>query len=174
MRLKRMAEAPPPAAKSRLQALWKSWATRTLIVGAIGAGIDIVVTNLLVLHFHFGWRIAAMTGLVIGATVNFILNRYFAFREHTTDFVSPLVRFAAMTVVQSLIHGQIVVMVGVALADVTWPTEMFHWEGAQLEGAKLTFAKVLADILVFTVLNMVLLRYVIFPRKKDSAPKDAA
>ncbi len=163
-----MAEAAtiPP---SRLSRFFKSWKTRSLMIGAIGAGVDIAITNVLVLHFHFGWRIGAMTGLVVGGAVNFIMNRFLAFHEHTTDFVSPMVRFAAVTAVQSVIHGQIVVMLRAALTHVTWPSEMFHWEGAMLEGAKLTFAKVVADILVFSVLHLVMLRYVIFPKKKTAA-----
>ncbi|MBX7115967.1 MAG: GtrA family protein [Myxococcaceae bacterium] len=163
-----MAEAAtiPP---SRLSRFFQSWATRSLIIGAVGAGVDIAVTNVLVLHFHFSWRMGAMTGLAIGGAVNFILNRFLAFHEHTTDFVSPMVRFAALTAVQSVIHGQVVVMIRSAITDVTWPSEVFHWQGAMLEGAKLTFAKVVADILVFSLLHLVMLRYVIFPKKKTVA-----
>lgn len=176
-----MAEAPQPA-QSKLQALWKSWATRSLIIGAIGAGIDIVITNIVVyaLTNHVvdqdaRWRIGAMTGLVIGVSINFLLNRHFTFREHATDFVSSMLRFAVMTVAQSLVHGQIVVMIGNALRDVTGPTPFLALEGVKLEMAKLTFAKVVADILVFTVLHTVMLRYLIFPKKKVvSEQKDSA
>lgn len=159
------AEASIPVVKSRLQRFWKSWATRSLIIGAVGAGIDIIITNLLVLHLDFSWRWGAMTGLIVGASVNFLLNRYIAFREHAA-FVSPLVRFAVMTAVQSLIHGQVVVMIGALMRDVVWPLHRWGIEATALESMKLTFAKMVADVLVFTVLQLVILRYVIFPRKK--------
>ena len=85
-----------------------------------------------------------MTGLTVGSTLAFLLNRRYAF--HANELGAPAVKWVLVCIMEIIVHGQIVV--------------------ALREGAHLPYplAKVSADLIVFTAPHLLLLRYVVFPR----------
>jgi putative flippase GtrA len=136
------------------QSWWKRltgwWATRSLAIGAGATVVDVTIGTLLVSVAHLSTRPSAMLALAVGTTLNFLAHRYFAFREHNPKLASPAMRWLLMTVVQTLVHGQLVVM----LRD--W------W------GVPFVLAKMAADIVVFSAAQLLLVRYVVFPKKDDN------
>jgi putative flippase GtrA len=132
--------------------LWKSWATRSLAIGLVATGLDIALGTSLLVLAHVPTRWAAMIGSTLGATFTFLANRYFAFRERTSKGLGKeALRFVLVTAVSSLAHGQLVV----------WLRDHF--------GVPFVPAKMAADLVVFTLIQLVLLRYVVFTKKKKAA-----
>jgi putative flippase GtrA len=140
--------AEPSTLKKLLHKARNWWAAKSLAIGAGATVIDVAIGTALVTWAGFGTRAAAMTGLAVGTTANFLAHRYIAFREKNAKLASPALRWAAMTVVQTLVHGQVVVM----LRD--W------W------GVPFVASKVVADVMVFSVAQLVMVRYLIFPKGK--------
>ncbi len=153
-----------------LRKVIRSWATKSLIVGAAATAIDLVVgVGLLVfLEAHadfsppllgfFGTptRLAAMMGTVVGSTFNFFANRYFSFAEPNPQLAAPALRFALVTLLSILAHAQVVVF----LRD--------GW------AVPYVLAKIIADLCVFTAAQPFVLRYVVFPRRKASTASPSA
>lgn len=138
---------PSPAPRSLLRRLWSSWATRSLAVGAVATVVDVALgTTLLALGAPT--RGAAMTGSIVGAAFTFLANRYFAFRDHAPALAAPAVRFVAVTLLSSALHGQVVVM----LRDQA--------------GVPFVVSKLIGDVLIFTFGQLLVLRYIVFPKKK--------
>ncbi len=124
----------------------RGWATRSLAVGAVATAVDVSIGSLLVFVFDWPTALSAMAALAVGSTLNFLGQRRFAFDEHKVAM--PAAKWVAMTAVQTLIHGQLV--------------HVFRdWWGVPYPLAKMG-----SDIVVFGVLQLVLLRYVVFPKKK--------
>ncbi len=150
-------EAPPqpPQAHPRVPAwllrVWNSWATRSLAVGAGATALDLVIGTSLLTFFHMSTRPSAMVGSIVGSTFTYFANRYFAFRDHNPKLASSAVKFIIVTAVSSLIHGQVVV----------WLRDHF--------GVPYVPAKMIADVAVFTFGQLLLLRYVVFPKAKVPA-----
>lgn len=143
-----------PVQRGRLASLlhwaWDHWATRSLAVGALATAIDICFgTSLLLVGLPTRW--AAMSGVVLGGAFTFLANRYFAFREHNPKLASPAVRFIVVTGLASIVHGQVVVW----LRDVL--------------GVPFVIAKMAADLAIFTFGQLLLFRYVVFPKQKEEA-----
>jgi putative flippase GtrA len=142
------------------QTWWKKltgwWATRSLAIGAGATVVDVTIGTLLVSVAHLPTRASAMLALGVGTTLNFLAHRYFAFREHNPKLASPAMRWLLMTVVQTIVHGQLVVM----LRD---------WWGVPFVPAKMA-----ADLVVFSAAQLLLVRYVVFPKKSPEATEVAA
>jgi len=128
--------------------LYRSWATRSLAVGAVATVVDISIGLLCVNALVWSTRASAMVGVAIGATFTFFANRYFAFREHNPKLAKPAVKFVLATAVSMVAHGQLVVV-------------MRDWWAVPFVPAKMV-----ADVLVFSIGQMILLRFVVFPRAK--------
>ncbi|MBL8949663.1 MAG: GtrA family protein [Myxococcaceae bacterium] len=140
--------------KQLLLKVWRGWVTRSLAVGAVATAVDVGIGSLLV--FAFGWPTAgsAMAALAVGSTLNFYGQRRFAFDEKKVAM--PAAKWAAMTGVQLVVHGQLV--------------HVFRdWWGVPYPLAKMG-----GDIIVFGVLQLVLLRYVVFAKAKEPAPTPGA
>ena len=149
-----------------LKKVIQSWATKSLIVGALATGIDLLVggTLLLQLEAHpeffatgvafFGsaTRVAAIAGTLVGTTFNFFANRYFSFAEDKPQLVSPALRFILVTLVSILAHAQVVVMLREGWA------------------VPYVLSKMLADICVFTLAQPFVLRYIVFPKRPTASP----
>jgi putative flippase GtrA len=135
--------APPTSWHAKLGSFW---ATRSLIIGTGSTLFDFGLGTFLATVAHVPTRIAAMTALTLGTTLTFLLNRRFAFRE--PKLAGPAMRFAGVTVCEILVHGQLMVLLrdGHHLPYVT--------------------AKLLSDLMVFTAVHLMLLRYVVFPLKR--------
>ncbi len=137
--------------KKWLLKAYHSWATRSLAVGAIATVLDIAVGLLCVKALVWSTRTGAMLGVAFGATFTFFANRYFAFREHDPRLAKPALKFVVATLASMLVHGQLVVV-------------MRDWFGVPFVPAKMV-----ADIAVFTVGQLLLLRFVVFPKAKAPA-----
>ena len=149
-----MPDAVVDTPKSRLQRLAGWWAARSLAIGAAATFVDVTIGTLLVWVVHLPTRPSAMIALGVGTTLNFIAHRYFAFGEKNAKVADPAVRWIAMTLVQTLVHGQLVVM----LRD---------WWGVPFVPAKMA-----ADLVVFSAAQLLLVRYVVFPKKATSSPSE--
>jgi len=142
------APAPPPGLASALRRLWASWATRSLAVGAVATVLDIALgTGLLALGS--GTRAAAMAGTALGALFGYFANRFFAFKDHDTRANTSALRFVLVATGSTLVHGQLVV----------WLRDVF--------GVPFVVAKMASDMVVFNVGQLLLLRYLVFPRRTD-------
>jgi putative flippase GtrA len=141
-----------PNLKQLLTKIIRSWATRSLAVGAVATAIDVTIGSILVFVFDVGTAVSAMCALAIGSTLNFLGQRRFAFNEQKVAM--PAAKWATMTAVQLVVHGQLV--------------HVFRdWWGVPYPLAKMG-----SDVIVFGVLQLVLLRYVVFPKGKP-APEPA-
>jgi putative flippase GtrA len=144
----------PAGLKGLLLWAWRGWATRSLAMGSLATVVDLTFGGVL-LFFNAPTREAAMVGTTMGAVFTFFSNRYFAFREHDPKLASPAFRFAVVAFLSSVVHGQLVVM----LRD--W------W------GVPYVPAKIAADLVVFSFGQLLLLRYVVFPRTRATVePRD--
>lgn len=134
---------------------WKSWATRSLAMGGIATVLDIVILLVCVRVFWLPNPVGAMIGVTCGAIFTFFANRHFAFRDHHPDLAPQALRFVLATGAAMLIHGGLVWL----LAD--------RW------GVPVVLAKLAADVAVFSVGQLLVLRYIVFPRKRQPAPLPA-
>ncbi|MBK7862093.1 MAG: GtrA family protein [Archangiaceae bacterium] len=133
--------------KQLLHRIATSWATRSLAVGAVATAVDVVIGNLLVFGLHLSTAVAAMIALAVGSTLNFLGQRRFAFNER--KMATPVMRWVLMTALQIPVHGQLV--------------HVFRdWWGVPF-----TFAKMGGDVIVFGVLQLVMLRYLVFPKTPE-------
>ena len=144
-------EPRPGGLKGLLLKAWRSWATRSLAMGSLATVVDLAFGAVL-LSLHSPTRVAAMVGTTAGGVFTFFANRYFAFKEKNPKLASPALRFAVIAALSTVVHGQLVVM----LRD---------WWGVPYVAAKIG-----ADLVVFTFGQLVLLRYVVFPRSAETAP----
>jgi putative flippase GtrA len=97
-----------------------------------------------------------VVGVVVGGTFAFFANRYFAFRDRQPGLAKPAVRFVLATLVAIAVHAW---MVGL-LAD--------------RMGVPVVLAKLAADVAVFSVGQLLVLRYIVFPRAEPPAPAEGA
>jgi putative flippase GtrA len=120
------------------------WAARSLVIGTFVGVIDLSLGSFLALVVHVPTRVAAMTALTVSSTITFLLNRRFAF--HAEDLAGPAVKWVIVCIGEIIVHGQIVTSLRDA-AHLPYP-----------------LAKISADLIIFTVPHLLLLRYVVFPR----------
>ncbi|MGA9519991.1 MAG: GtrA family protein [Myxococcaceae bacterium] len=136
-----------------LKRFLQSWATRSLAVGAVATGIDILVLLACVDIFGLPNPLGAMVGVLVGSTFTFFANRHFAFRDHNPRLAPQAARFAVFTGLGMLAHA--------------WVVYVF----ANRMGVPLVLAKLGADVIVFTVGQMLVLRYFVFPKKQEPQKK---
>lgn len=141
----------PRGPRAFLKRAWASWATRSLAVGAVATAIDVCVLLVCVTWFALSNPIAAMVGVLFGSTFTFFANKYFAFRDHNPAVAPQAAKFVVATGIGMLVHAQ------------------FVYVFADRLGVNVVLAKFGADILVFTFGQMLVMRYVIFPKKKAVA-----
>lgn len=82
--------------------------------GVVVTGIDIAILALLVEH---GVRvaIAAFVGSAVGAAVNFAMNKYLAFRDHSRVTPTQLARFAIVALATALLMAGAMHLVAVEI-----------------------------------------------------------
>ena len=143
--------------------LWSLWAVRSMAVGAVCTGLDLLIAQSIVLAAPDQARAAAMTGTLIGSAVSFFGNRRFAFKASDDNLGESAVRYLIMWTTLWLIHGQVVVLLK--------PGYEVWFEQTLKLSKDLAFAasKLSADVLVFSVVQLLLLRYFVF-RRKTGAP----
>jgi putative flippase GtrA len=139
----------PRPVSNLLRKIYDSWATRSLAVGGVATLIDLAIGNTLLFVGHLSTAVSAMLALAVGSTVNFIGQRRFAFNEKKV--ATPATRWVLMTAAQIPIHGQLV-----HLFRDSW-------------GVPFTFSKMIGDVIVFGILQLVVLRYLVFPKREEPA-----
>ena len=82
--------------------------------GAVGTGLDIAVLVLLVEH-GTSVPVAAFFGAAAGALVNFAINKYVAFRDHSRISAMQLARFGLVTVATAILMAVAMQLVAVDL-----------------------------------------------------------
>ncbi|HEX4622679.1 MAG TPA: GtrA family protein [Myxococcaceae bacterium] len=87
-----------------------------------------------------------MIGVTFGSAFTFFANRHFAFRDHHPDLAPQAMKFILSTCVAIVIHASLIYL----LAD-------------RLR-IPVVIAKFMADIIVFSVGQLLVLRYFVFPR----------
>ena len=114
--------------------------------GAIGTATDVGLLALLVEH---GTRIpvAAFCGAAAGATVNFVINKYFAFRDRTPVTGAQLGRFALVAVATAILMAILMEAVAVRM------------------GVPYLLAKLICAALVFAVWTYPAQRKLVFQRR---------
>jgi putative flippase GtrA len=126
---------------------YDSWATRSLAVGAIATALDVLVLLFCVLRLRWSNPEGAAAGVAVGAAFTFFANRHFAFRDHHPQLVPQAVKFIAATGMAMVVHAG------------------FVWCLADRLGIPVVIAKLVADVAVFSVGQLLILRYVVFPRR---------
>ena len=144
-------QGKPRTAREWVKWAWNSWATRSLAVGGVATVVDVCVL-LVCKHFlHLMTPVCAAIGVLVGSTLTFFLNRHFAFRDHKEPAAPQAVKFALATGVCMLIHAGLVGFLTDRL------------------GVPVVVSKLIADICVFSVGQLLVLRYLVFPKKKHGA-----
>jgi putative flippase GtrA len=129
--------------------LARGWATRSLAVGAVATLVDVCVLLVCVRLFGFPNPLGAAVGVAVGSTVAFFGNRWFAFQDAEKPMAPQVLRFVATISVGIAIHASLVHV----LAD------MFS--------VPVVLAKLIADLAVFGLGQLFLLRYLVFPEAKE-------
>ncbi len=129
------------------------WAPKSLVIGAAASGVDLAIGTFCAVVFQLPTSVCTACGLVVGASLNFLAQRRFAFGDRDTRLGRSGGRWLLVTACQILLHGQLVTLLRDGL------------------GVPYVPAKMAGDLVVFTALQLVLLRYVIFPAR--SAPQTA-
>ncbi len=113
--------------------------------GAVGSALDVTVLVLLVEH---GARVpvAAFSGAAAGAVVNFVVNKYLAFRDHSRITGRQLVRAGLVAVATALLMAVAMQLVAVEL------------------GVPYLIAKLVCAALVFAVWTYPAQRRIVFGR----------
>jgi putative flippase GtrA len=129
--------------------LARGWATRSLAVGAVATLVDVCVLLVCVRLLGFPNPLGAAVGVSVGSTVAFFGNRWFAFTDAEKQMAPQVIRFVATISVGIAIHASLVHV----LAD------MFS--------VPVVLAKLIADLAVFGLGQLFLLRYLVFPEAKE-------
>ncbi len=132
--------------RARAVRMWNWWAARSLAIGAGSVAFDLA-TGLTLLWLGAPTRVAAMSGNAVGSTFTYFANRHFAFRDHAEPVAKSGLKFFLMQAMLAVVHGQVVV----------WLRDG--------QGLPYVLAKLLADVLVVTGPQLLLMRFVIFPKQ---------
>jgi putative flippase GtrA len=126
-----------------------------LAVGAAATLLDICILLICVKVFHLLTWFAAMTGVFFGSTFTFFMNRHFAFRDHNPKLAPQALKFVVATGICMVIHGGLVSF----LRD--------------RQGVPVVLAKLIADICVFSIGQLLVLRYLVFPKARSGRHADS-
>jgi putative flippase GtrA len=130
--------------RALVQRAMASWAARSLQVGALATVLDICVLLVCKKVLKLPTSVGAAIGVAIGSTLAFFLNRWWAFRARDTPVTGQAVKYVISTLIAMSIHAP---LVGI-LAD---------WLDVPV-----VVAKLIADVLVFSVGQLLAMRFLIF------------
>jgi putative flippase GtrA len=139
--------------RALVQRLMKSWAARSLQVGALATVLDVCVLLFCKKVLKLPTPVGAAIGVAIGSTLAFFLNRAWAFRARGTPVTGQAVKFIISTLIAMSIHAP---LVGI-LAD---------WLDVPVVVAKLA-----ADVLVFSIGQLLAMRFLIFRKSMQRSPQ---
>ncbi len=143
-----MRTSTPKPFTHALRRLARGWASRSLAVGAVATLVDVCVLLLCVKGLDFPNPLGAAVGVAVGSTVAFFGNRTFAFPDCEPEMGPQLARFIATISIGMALHASLVHV----LAD--------------LFAVPVVLAKLIADLAVFGLGQLFLLRYLVFPAAK--------
>jgi putative flippase GtrA len=145
-----------PTARQALKHPWNAlmrvvrhWAGLSTLFGTVSTVFDLGLVIVLVQLANFNAVAAAPLGVFFGSAVNFTLNRLFAFKDSKGHVAAQAMRFIAGTIVAAGVHAGVVYVL----------TERLH--------VYYVISKFAADILVFSGGNLLLYRYLVFPKTHD-------
>jgi putative flippase GtrA len=142
-----LARRKPDGAFAWAKHAYDSWATRSLVVGALATALDVAVLVLCVRRLGLSNPEGAMAGVAVGATFAFFANRHFAFRDHNPQLVPQAAKFISATAIAMIFHAA------------------FVWLLADKLRTPVVIAKLIADVAVFSAGQLLLLRYLVFPKR---------
>jgi putative flippase GtrA len=122
-----------------------------VLISSAATVVDVSVLLLCIRFGHLPNPMAAMAGVTVGSAVTFFANKYVAFRNHSPEVAPQALRFALTTLVAMWIHAGLVYV----LAD------RAH--------VPVVIAKVIADVGVFSVGQLLVMRYLIFGKPEQAA-----
>jgi len=137
-------------AARRLSKVLDGWAARSLAASGVASLGDYSVLLVCAKLLRLPSTVSAFLGLCIGISSSFLLNRRFAFRQSSATFGGALVRYLVAIGCLIPLHA---VTVGLLTDRVQIP---------------IVLAKLLADATLLAGGQLLLLRYVVFPRNKDA------
>jgi len=138
-----------------VQRVMQSWAARSLQVGALATVVDICVLLVCKKVLKLPTPVGAAIGVAVGSTIAFFLNRSFAFRAQGTPVAGQAVKYIISTLIAMSIHAP---LVGI-LAD---------WLDVPV-----VVAKLIADVLVFSIGQLLAMRFLIFRNSHGTGPPPA-
>lgn len=124
------------------------WATRSLLIGGLSALVDLTTVVVLVEAATWPRVPAAVVGVAVGGIIGFVLNKYVAFRDQDPNIGRQFARFSAGMGLAMVLHAGVMAV-------------LTHGAGVHY-----VVSKLVADVAVFTGGQLLLLRYVIFPRAR--------
>lgn len=140
--------------RALVQRVMDSWAARSLQVGALATVVDVCVLLVCKKVLKLPTPVGAAIGVAIGSTIAFFLNRRWAFRAQGTPVAGQAVKFLISTLIAMSIHAP---LVGI-LAD---------WLDVPV-----VVAKLIADVLVFSIGQLLAMRFLIFRKSMRKAPQE--
>ena len=145
------------SAVTRFHELWQrltgSRTARSLAIGPFATLVDLAFSVTLYHFLDVPARWSAMAGVAAGSVFTFFANRYLAFRDQNPALAKPAVRFTVIAIASMVVHGQLV----------AFAVERFH--------VPFVVAKIVSDVLVFSIGQTLLMRYVVFRKSPRSADK---
>lgn len=142
--------------RALVQRVMASWAARSLQVGALATIVDVCVLLVCKKVLNLPTPVGAAIGVAVGSTLAFFLNRAWAFRARGTPVAGQAVKYVISTLIAMSIHAP---LVGI-LAD---------WLDVPVVVAKLA-----ADVLVFSVGQLLAMRFLIFRKTLRETPRHKA
>jgi putative flippase GtrA len=137
--------------KALFQRLTRFWAVKSFLFGGVSTLIDLSVVLLGVEVFGLP-RVPCITaGVIVGGSVGFLLNKYFAFKDQRRVGGRAL-KYALVLGGEMVLHNR----------SVTLLVEHFQLH--------YLLSKFGSDFLIFTCLHLLMLRYVVFGTPNKAAP----
>jgi putative flippase GtrA len=127
----------------------EAWPVRTLAAGAISAALDYATLIILVQFVHFVPVVASIVGVLAGGVLDFLLNKYVAFRNRDRRVGRQAATFAAFTGSALVVYAACFYLL----------TSRFR--------VPYVIAKMAIDVLVFGVGGFLTNRFLVFPMKKN-------
>jgi putative flippase GtrA len=139
--------------RALVQRVMASWAARSLQVGALATVVDVCVLLVCKKVLKLPTPVGAAIGVAFGSTLAFFLNRAWAFRARGTPVTGQAVKYIISTLIAMSIHAP---LVGI-LAD---------WLDVPVVVAKLA-----ADVVVFSIGQLLAMRFLIFRKSVPETPQ---
>jgi putative flippase GtrA len=144
--------AGPPTEKTFVARVREAWPVRTLAAGAISVAADYAILIILVELGHLAPITASILGVLVGGVVDFVLNKYAAFRNRDPRVGRQAAIFAAYTGVALLIYSPCFYLL----------TRALH--------VPYVLAKMAIDVLVFGIGGFLTNRFLVFPAQTPDRP----